>query len=155
MFDDILPIPIHKLACPQPNLVVQGPIPFSTTCEHHVLPFFGHAWVGYIPSVTEDGNESVQKVYGLSKLTRFVNAACHGLNTQERVTNTIAQAITGSSKESPRSVAVVTQAEHMCMACRGVAVKGVHSVVTSFTGAFSDDSSTRSEFMSTVDRLRP
>lgn len=135
--------------------VTQGPIPFTSTCAHHVLPFHGYAWVSYIPSV---GLDSKQYVFGLSKLTRAVQYASKGLNTQERITDRIVNAIENHSMEfdkRPKGVAVVLRAEHMCMACRGVNVRAVHSVTQRISGLFETNAAARSEFYSIVNNLQP
>jgi GTP cyclohydrolase I len=110
------------------ELVVERDIVFHSTCEHHLLPFFGKVHIGYIP----DG-----KVAGLSKLPRTVEVFARRLQIQERMTGQIADAICESL--SPKGVIVVVEAEHTCMTMRGVKMPGVKTVTTAARGAFADD----------------
>jgi GTP cyclohydrolase I len=124
------------LACDE-MVVLQG-IAFTSLCEHHMLPFTGHATVGYIPSSG--------RILGLSKLARVVDVFAHRLQVQERMTTQIAEAI--EAAVDPIGVGVVVRAEHSCMACRGVRKPGAQMVTSSMLRLMRDDSKARSEFLS-------
>jgi GTP cyclohydrolase I len=109
------------------DMVLVRDIPFSSHCEHHMIPFFGIAHLAYVP---------VDEVVGLSKLARLVDLYAKRLQTQERLTAQIASAM--DDVLAPRGVAVMIEAEHMCMAMRGVQKLGSSTVTTQFTGSFSD-----------------
>lgn len=109
------------------DLVIVRDIQFHSHCEHHMLPIIGRAHVGYLP----DG-----KVVGLSKIARVVDIFAHRLQTQEALTAQVAAAIQESL--NPRGVAVMIEAEHMCMAMRGIRKQGSTTLTTTFTGAFKD-----------------
>jgi GTP cyclohydrolase IA len=122
------------------DMVTQGPIPFFTLCAHHVVPFYGRAWVAYVP----DG-----KIVGLSKLTRLVQQCAKGLHVQEELTPEIADELEG--RLEPRGVAVVIEAEHLCMAMRGVKQPGVFTNTAVMRGVFGDHERTaKAEFLSWV-----
>ena len=119
------------------EMVIIRDVPFYSMCEHHLLPFFGTAHVGYLPK---------GKVVGISKLARAVDILARQPQVQERLTSQVADAIMAAL--GPEGVAVVIRAEHLCMAMRGVRKPGA-SVVTSATrGDFRDSVATRSEFLS-------
>lgn len=119
------------------EMVIIRDVPFYSMCEHHLLPFFGTAHVGYLPK---------GKVVGISKLARAVDILARQPQVQERLTSQVADAIMVAL--GPEGVAVVIRAEHLCMAMRGVRKPGA-SVVTSATrGDFRDSVATRSEFLS-------
>jgi GTP cyclohydrolase I len=119
------------------EMVIIRDVPFYSMCEHHLLPFFGTAHVGYLPK---------GKVVGISKLARAVDILARRPQVQERLTSQVADAI--MTALGPEGVAVVIRAEHLCMAMRGVRKPGA-SVVTSATrGDFRDSVATRSEFLS-------
>jgi GTP cyclohydrolase I len=123
------------------EMVIVKDIPFYSMCEHHILPFYGMAHVGYIPS-------KIGRVVGASKLARVVDIVAKRPQLQERMTSQIADAIVRSLQ--PDGVAVVVQAEHLCMTMRGVKKPG-SSIVTSATrGLFRTRVATRAEFMSLV-----
>jgi GTP cyclohydrolase I len=103
-------------------------IEFHSTCEHHLLPFFGVAHVGYIPSAPDS------KVVGLSKLARLVDCFARRLQIQEQMTQQIASAM--QEHLDPRGVAVVVQAKHLCMACRGVQKHKAAMVTSAMRGVF-------------------
>ncbi len=105
--------------------VVLRDVPFHSICEHHMLPFFGKAQLGYIP----DG-----KIAGLSKLARALDLACRRLQVQERLTGQVADSIFKAL--SPRGVAVELEAEHLCMSMRGVELPGNRVVTTAIRGSF-------------------
>ena len=118
------------------DMVVVRDIPFFSHCEHHMVPFFGRAHIGYYPS---DG------VVGLSKLARVVDVFARRLQTQETMTAQITSAIDLALK--PRGVAVWIEAEHMCMSMRGVEKQGATTVTTQFTGVFRDDPAEQARFL--------
>jgi GTP cyclohydrolase I len=114
-----------------------------STCEHHLVPFHGRAHVGYIPG--EDG-----RVTGLSKLARLVEVYARRPQVQERMTGQIADALADVLK--PRGVLVIIEAEHLCMAMRGIRKPGATTVTSAVRGIFRDNPATRSEAMSLVMR---
>lgn len=110
------------------DMVLVRDIPFHSHCEHHIVPFFGHAHIAYFPS---------KGVVGLSKLARVVDVFARRLQTQETMTQQIADAI--EEALLPRGVAVMIEAEHMCMAMRGVLKSGASTVTTVFTGLYREE----------------
>lgn len=118
------------------ELVLVRDIPFFSTCEHHLVPFYGKAHIAYLPK----GN-----VTGLSKLTRVVETIAHRPQLQERMTSNIADIVMG--KLNPLGTIVVVEAEHMCMAMRGVKKIGVQTVTTAARGIYEKQVSLRSEVM--------
>ncbi|MGY2001966.1 GTP cyclohydrolase I FolE [Blastococcus sp. SYSU DS1024] len=123
------------------ELVLVKDIPMYSTCEHHLVPFHGVAHVAYIPG--EDG-----RVTGLSKLARLVEVYARRPQVQERMTRQIADALDDALK--PRGVLVVVQAEHLCMAMRGVRKPGSSTVTSAVRGIFRENAATRSEAMALV-----
>jgi GTP cyclohydrolase I len=121
------------------EMVLVKDIPMYSTCEHHLVPFHGVAHVGYIPG--EDG-----RVTGLSKLARLVEVYARRPQVQERMTSQIADALDDVLK--PRGVLVVIEAEHLCMAMRGIRKPGATTVTSAVRGIFRDSVATRSEAMS-------
>lgn len=121
------------------DMVVVRDIEFYSLCEHHLLPFFGKAHVGYIP----DG-----KIIGLSKIPRLVDMFARRLQVQERLTKEIAEAL--ETALHPRGVAVVVEGAHMCMMMRGVQKQNAEMVTSHVMGEFRKDRRTRSEFMAIV-----
>ena len=121
------------------DLVVVKDINFHSHCEHHMVPIIGKAHVGYLP----DG-----KVLGLSKIARVVDIFAHRLQTQEAITAQIAGVI--QDVLNPRGVAVIVEAEHMCMAMRGVRKQGSTTLTSTFTGIFRDQPEEQSRFISMV-----
>jgi GTP cyclohydrolase I len=121
------------------EMVILRQIPFYSMCEHHFLPFHGEAHVGYIP----DG-----RVVGISKLARVVEAFARRPQLQERLTSQIAEAIMEGL--NPDGVAVVIEAEHLCMTMRGVQKPGSRMVTSAMRGLFKQSSVTRGEFLSLV-----
>jgi GTP cyclohydrolase IA len=119
------------------DMVLIRDIPFASHCEHHMVPFFGHAHVAYYPG--EDG------VVGLSKLARLVDVFAKRLQTQEALTAQIIGAIDLYMK--PRGCAVMLEAEHMCMSIRGVRKQGAQTTTTQFTGVFRDDPAEQIRFL--------
>jgi GTP cyclohydrolase IA len=123
------------------ELVLVKDIPLYSICEHHLLPWHGSAAIGYIPG--EDG-----RITGLSKLARLVDLYARRPQVQERLTSQVADAL--SRGLMPRGVIVVIQAEHLCMAMRGVRKPGALTVTSAVRGIFQTDSRTRSEALSLV-----
>ncbi len=123
------------------ELVLVRDIPMYSTCEHHLVPFHGAAHIGYIPG--DDG-----RVTGLSKLARLVDVYARRPQVQERMTSQIADALSEILK--PRGVLVVIEAEHLCMAMRGIRKPGATTVTSAVRGIFRDSAATRSEAMSLV-----
>ena len=120
------------------EMVVIRDIPFYSMCEHHLLPFFGTAHVGYIPN--EKG-----RVVGASKIARVVEIVARRPQLQERMTSQIADAI--NQGISPSGTGVVIQAEHLCMMMRGVKKPGSSMQTSALRGTFRSKPSTRAEFM--------
>ena len=123
------------------EMVILRDIPFYSMCEHHLLPFYGSVHVGYIPSV--EG-----KVVGVSKLARVVEIFAKRPQLQERMTGQIADTIFEVLK--PDGVAVVIQAEHLCMMMRGIKKPGASVVTSAMRGTFRSKAVTRSEFLSLI-----
>ncbi len=121
------------------DFVLVKDISFNSHCEHHMMPFFGKAHVAYRP---------VDRVVGISKLARLVDVYAQRLQTQEHLTSQVATAIDEILK--PRGVAVLIEAEHMCMSLRGVTKPGALTVTSHFTGMFRDDVQEQVRFMAMV-----
>lgn len=125
--------------CPDyDEMVVLSDIEFYSTCEHHMIPFYGKAHIGYIPN---------KRVVGLSKLARLVDCFSRRLQIQEHLTDQIAQAITNTLK--PKGVMVVLKAKHMCMCMRGVNKQQSIMTTSSISGEFKKEGA-RAEFLSLV-----
>lgn len=122
------------------ELVLVKDIPFYSTCEHHLVPFFGKAHVGYIP---RNG-----KLTGLSKLARVVDTVARRPQLQERLTSAIAEAMV--DKLDPAGVIVVVEAEHMCMTMRGIKKPGSKTLTSAVRGIFKTDARSRSEAMTLI-----
>ncbi|TET57157.1 MAG: GTP cyclohydrolase I FolE [Dehalococcoidia bacterium] len=123
------------------EMVILRDISFYSMCEHHLLPFYGVAHVGYIPS---PGG----KVVGVSKLARVVEICARRPQLQERMTKQIADAIFEALQ--PDGVAVVVQAEHLCMVMRGIKKPGTTVITSSVRGIFRSKAATRTEFLSLI-----
>ena len=121
------------------DMVLVRDIPFFSHCEHHMVPIIGKAHVAYIP----DG-----RVLGLSKIARVVEIFGRRLQTQETMTAQIAEAI--DSSLGPRGVAVMIEAEHMCMAMRGIQKQGSTTLTTTFTGAFKTEPTEQVRFTTMI-----
>lgn len=121
------------------DIVLVKDIPFFSHCEHHMVPIIGKAHVGYLPN---------GRVLGLSKIARVVEVFGRRLQTQEAMTAQIATAIT--ERLDPRGVAVMIEAEHMCMAMRGVSKSGSTTLTTTFNGAFKTEVAEQVRFMTMV-----
>ena len=118
------------------EMVIVKDIDFYSLCEHHLLPFFGKCHVAYLPR---------DRVIGLSKVPRIVDAYSRRLQVQERLTNQIAQVI--SEKINPLGVGVVMEGTHLCMAMRGVQKQNSVAITSAMLGTFQSDPRTRSEFL--------
>lgn len=150
MYDEIFggygqdPVDILKATFDEENhheMVIVKDIPFYSHCEHHMVPFFGHAHIAYIPDGT---------VVGLSKLARLVDCYAKRLQIQERLTTQIAETI--ENVLHPMGVMVVIQAEHLCMSMRGVKKPGSNTITSAVRGVFADNNNTaRAEFLSLID----
>ena len=117
------------------ELIILSGISFYSTCEHHLLPFYGTACVGYLPG----------KVVGISKLARLVNCFAQRLQIQERMTRQIADAI--ETHLDARGVGVVIRAHHLCMGCRGVRQQDTDMITSAMLGKLRTDATSRSEFL--------
>ena len=125
------------------EMVIVKDIDFYSLCEHHLLPFFGKCHIAYLPT---------NKVVGLSKLPRLVDVYARRLQVQERMTTEIARTIDELIK--PQGVAVVIEAEHLCMAMRGVEKQNSYALTSSMLGIFRDDARTRGEFLDLIKHHR-
>ena len=123
------------------DIVLVKDIPFSSHCEHHMVPFVGKAHIAYLP---HDG------VVGLSKLARLVDVFALRLQTQENLTAQIIDAI--NENLGPRGAAVMLEAEHMCMSMRGVRAHGATTVTHRFTGVFAEDRVEQDRFFAMIKR---
>lgn len=121
------------------DFVLVKDISFNSHCEHHMMPFFGKAHIAYMP---------IGRVVGLSKLARLVDIFAKRLQTQEHMNAQIVGALEEVLK--PRGVAVMIEAEHMCMSMRGVTKPGALTVTTQFRGLFKDDPNEQVRFISAV-----
>jgi GTP cyclohydrolase I len=121
------------------EMVLVKEIEFSSCCEHHLLPFFGKAHIGYLPN---------GQIIGLSKLARVVEAVAKRPQVQERMTEEIADLITTHLR--PRGVGVIVEASHSCMTIRGVRKPGAMTITSAMRGAFITNPATRQELMSLV-----
>jgi GTP cyclohydrolase I len=118
------------------DIVLVRDIPFFSHCEHHMVPFFGKAHIGYYPN---------HGVVGLSKLARIVDTFARRLQTQEAMSAQIAEAV--DTALHTRGVAVMIEAEHMCMSMRGVKKHGVSTVTTQYSGIFRRDANEQVRFL--------
>jgi GTP cyclohydrolase IA len=123
------------------ELVLVKDIPLYSTCEHHLVPWHGSAAVGYIPG--DDG-----RITGLSKLARVVDLYARRPQVQERLTSQVADAV--MRRLEPKGVIVVVQAEHLCMAMRGVRKPGALTITSAVRGIFQSDPRTRAEALSLI-----
>lgn len=121
------------------QMVILKDIEFYSTCEHHMLPFFGKGHIAYIPN---------GKIVGISKLARILDIFARRLQNQERITTQVAQAIEENLK--PRGVAVILEADHLCMRARGVQKQNSTMVTSKLIGAFKENESTRIEFFNLI-----
>jgi len=123
------------------EMVVVKDIEFYSLCEHHMLPFFGHAHVGYLPN---------GKVIGLSKIARLVDVFARRLQVQERLTTQIADGLVAAL--DAHGVAVVLEASHTCMMMRGVQKQKSSTITSAMRGSFDTTARTRAEFMAFIGR---
>ena len=121
------------------EMVIVKDIEFFSLCEHHMLPFFGKAHIAYIPN---------GKVVGLSKTARLVDVFARRLQVQERLTQQVADAIQEAIQ--PQGVAVILEAQHLCMMMRGVEKQGSSTITSAMLGVFKTQQQTRNEFLSLV-----
>jgi len=123
------------------EMVVVRDIEFFSLCEHHLLPFYGHAHVGYLPR---------GRVIGLSKIPRVVDMFAHRLQVQERMTQQIAELL--MQRLEPKGVACVVEASHLCTMMRGVRKQQATMVTSAMLGTFRRDGRTRNEFLKLIGR---
>lgn len=121
------------------EMVIVKDIPFYSLCEHHLLPFYGHAHVAYLPN---------SRLVGISKIPRMVELYARRLQVQERMTQQIADALQDVLR--PKGVGVVVTAQHLCMQMRGVQKHDSKIVTSAMLGAFRSHQSTREEFMNLI-----
>lgn len=122
------------------DMIIVKDIEFYSLCEHHLIPFYGKAHVGYIPN---------GKIIGLSKIPRIIDFYSRRLQIQERLTNQIATCI--QDLLNPKGVAVIMEGRHFCMLMRGVQKQNSIASTSSMLGAFKDQSTTRNEFLKLVE----
>jgi GTP cyclohydrolase I len=127
----------------QEEMVVLRDIDFYSLCEHHLVPFFGKCHIAYLPK---------NRIIGLSKLARIVDVFARRLQVQERMTREIAHAIDGQLE--PHGVAVVIEAQHLCMMMRGVEKQNSLASTSTMLGAFKENAATRMEFLSLLGNVR-
>lgn len=118
------------------EMIVVKDIEFYSVCEHHMIPFFGKAHIGYIPN---------GKIIGLSKIPRLVDMYARRLQNQERLTSQVAKALSELIK--PRGVGVILEAQHLCMMARGVEKQGSKVITSAMHGLFKKELNTRNEFL--------
>ena len=123
------------------EMVIVKDIEFFSQCEHHLLPFFGKAHIAYVPN---------GKVIGLSKIPRLVDVFARRLQVQERLTRQVSEAI--QEAINPQGVAVIMEAQHLCMMMRGVEKQHSSTVTSAMLGVFKTQVQTRTEFLSLVRR---
>ena len=121
------------------QMVAVKDIEFYSMCEHHLLPFFGHAHIAYIPN---------GKIIGLSKIPRILDMFSRRLQVQERMTQEVANMLNDALE--PKGVAVIIEAQHMCMQMRGVEKRQSYMSTSAMLGIFRDDDKTRKEFLDIV-----
>lgn len=135
--DELVNKAIFEEECSE--MVVVRDIEFFSMCEHHLLPFFGKAHVGYLPS---------GKVIGLSKIPRIIDMFARRLQVQERLTHQVA--VTLQEILEPTGVAVVMEGRHMCMQMRGVEKQNSYATTSAMLGEFHDEFETRNEFLNII-----
>jgi GTP cyclohydrolase I len=122
------------------DMIVVGPLPFVSLCNHHLSPFIGNAWIGYVPN---------KDIAGLSKFSRVVKHFARQLQIQEKFTDDVADFLDG--RLNARGVAVVVKAEHMCMTIRGAQSPGTQTTTSQMRGVFGDHTRTaKAEFMQLI-----
>jgi GTP cyclohydrolase IA len=127
------------------EMVMVRDIPFTSLCEHHLVPFVGFAHVAYLPGPSG-------RITGLSKMARLVEGYARRLQVQERMTTQIVDAM--ERELSPRGSIVVIEAEHLCMSMRGVKKAGSTTVTSAVRGTFRDDAATRAEALQYIHQRR-
>nr|WP_321456508.1 GTP cyclohydrolase I FolE [uncultured Cohaesibacter sp.] len=125
------------------DMVLLRDVEFFSACEHHMVPFIGKAHIAYYPS---------NGVVGLSKLARLIDAFARRLQTQESLTEQIIETI--ETTLAPRGIALLIEAEHMCMTMRGVRKRGASTVTTRFTGVFAEDVEKQNRFLTLTGECR-
>ncbi|KPL06059.1 GTP cyclohydrolase [candidate division BRC1 bacterium SM23_51] len=135
--EEVVKNAVFKQKCDE--MVIVKDINFYSLCEHHLLPFFGHAHIAYLP----DG-----RLIGLSKIPRIVDMFARRLQLQERMTVQIAESIQKILR--PKGVGVVIEAEHMCITMRGVEKQHSRAVTSAMLGSFRDKTRTRAEFLALI-----
>ncbi|AGF75910.1 GTP cyclohydrolase I FolE [Bartonella vinsonii] len=138
--EEILDTVFEEVSGYREAIIVKN-IPFYSHCEHHMIPIVGKAHIGYFPDI---------KIVGLSKIARVVDVFARRLQTQEAMTAQIAHALGVHLK--PRGVAVLIEAEHMCMAMRGIQKQGATTITTSFLGCYKEDQDAQANFMMMLQR---
>jgi GTP cyclohydrolase I len=128
---------------PYEDMVIIRDIEFFSLCEHHLLPFYGKAHIGYLPQ---------GKIIGISKLARLVDVFAQRLQVQERMTVQIGQAL--QEALNPKGVAVVLEARHLCMMARGVRKQDSQVTTSEMLGTFREDRRTRQEFLNLLQLQR-
>ena len=136
---DLLREPVLDEASGYDDMVMLAHIPVLSHCEHHISPFMGHATVAYLPGA---------RLTGLSRLSRVVDVLARRLQTQEALTQQISDILNEGLE--PRGVAVLIEAEHQCIAARGIRQAGLRAVTTRFTGAFDVDATLQDRFLRLV-----
>ncbi len=129
------PTECHGGASCELSQIVEGPIPFFALCEHHALPFFGRAWLGYVAH---------EEILGISKLTRLVRVLTRRFGVQERMTHQLADSL--AELTNAHGVAVYLEAEHLCTQMRGVREHESLTRTTAYRGVYESDPSLRGEF---------
>lgn len=124
------------------DIVLVKDIPFSSHCEHHMVPFFGKVHIAYLPH---------EGVVGLSKLARLVEVYARRLQVQENLTAQIIDAV--NEHLNPRGAAVMVEAEHMCMSMRGVRAHGANTITHRFTGVFAEERDQQDRFFALIGKL--
>jgi GTP cyclohydrolase I len=140
--DAMFDFPQGDLECDENGeLVILRDVPFFSTCEHHLLPFFGRAHMGYVPN---------GRIAGASKLARALEVVARQLQIQERMTRQLADTLYRALDAD--GVAIITEAEHMCMVARGVRAEGSRVVTTATRGPFARGVTTPSDFLALLQR---
>ena len=137
--DDLINNAVFQASCS--NMVIVRDIEVYSLCEHHMLPFYGRAHIGYIPT---------DKVLGVSKLARLTDCFARRLQIQERLTSQIARSVMDSIKAE--GVGVVMECHHLCMMMRGVEKQNSVMTTSSVLGSFHDDVATRTEFLNLISK---
>jgi GTP cyclohydrolase I len=127
------------------EMVMVRDIPFTSLCEHHLVPFVGFAHVAYLPAPNG-------RITGLSKLARLVEGYARRLQVQERMTTQIVESL--QHELEPRGSIVVIEAEHFCMAMRGIKKEGMTTVTSAVRGTFREDAATRAEALQYIHQRR-